>query len=127
MKLFQTCWVALLELFNSLTSGSFGDIAALQQPIFTPDHHNGAPPPIFGPPIFRPPSRPEDRSASIKCDYTAMGRGWRPCSTADDRGCWLSGPNGQEFNITTNYETAVPRGVLRKVCATSILINLSHG
>jgi FtsP/CotA-like multicopper oxidase with cupredoxin domain len=40
-------------------------------------------------------------------------RGYKPCSTHRNRGCWLKGP-GKEYNITTDYEKEYPMGITRK-------------
>ena len=109
MKGFQKWWITLVDVFNSVTNGPTTDTGAIQLPI---PHKN---PSIKASPIFRPPSGPEDPSYDFKCDYTAMGKGWNDCSTPGNRGCWLRGPGGKEFNISTDYETQVPKGTLRKV------------
>ena len=63
-------------------------------------------------PIFAPPSGdPEDK---IVCNYTAM-TGWTACSSKDDRGCWLRGPQGEYYGINTDYELKTPIGVTRQV------------
>ncbi|TAQ91365.1 hypothetical protein B7494_g287 [Chlorociboria aeruginascens] len=41
-------------------------------------------------------------------------KGWKACSTPEDRSCWLKGPKGEEFNINTDYEDLAPAGILRK-------------
>ena len=132
MKLFKDCWVALLDVFNALT-GTPTD--GTQQSLgfgHSPGHghvpHYPFPPKIPSPPtpsriplpIFAPPSHGESPDSSILCDYTAMGPGWGSCSNAEDRGCWLTGPNGQKFDIHTDYETKYPRGVTRKVCSSDL-------
>ncbi|KAI9797575.1 MAG: hypothetical protein M1835_007839 [Candelina submexicana] len=43
-----------------------------------------------------------------------MGTKWAPCSKSDKRECWLKGPNGDEYNISTEYEKAWPAGKLRR-------------
>lgn len=135
MKLLKDCWVALLEAFNALTGTSTD---GLQQSLgfgHFPGHrpgHGHVPHYPFPPkkplnpvpskvpvPIFAPPSHGESPDSDILCDYTAMGPGWGSCSTADDRGCWLKGPNGQTYNIDTDYETQYPKGVTRKVWSSN--------
>lgn len=111
MKLLRDCWVALLDLFNAVTLGpSFNHLDS--QHVLDADYNikddNGGP-------VFAPPSRPQDPNALITCDYSRMGREWKPCSTPTSRACWLAGPGGQEYNILTNYETEAPTGILRKV------------
>ena len=62
-------------------------------------------------PIFQPPHSPE--IDDFRCDYPSM-IGFEPCSTRDDRGCWLRNPvTGEEFNILTDYETHAPTGTGR--------------
>ena len=60
------------------------------------------------------PFDPPDPAAKIKCEYPLMGKDWKPCNSPDDRGCWLRGPGGQEYNIKTNYEDNMPIGVKRQ-------------
>lgn len=137
MKLLKDCWVALLEAFNALTGtptdGSQQSLGFGHFPGHRPGHPPGhAPHYPFPPkkplnpvpskvpvPIFAPPSHGESPDSDIFCDYTAMGPGWGSCSTADDRGCWLKGPNGQTYNIDTDYETKYPKGVTRKVWSSN--------
>lgn len=139
MKLFTDCWVALLDVFNALT-GTLTD--GTQQSLGLGHHRPGhghvphypfppkkpSPPtptpskipvPVLPPPIFSPPSLGESPDSSILCDYTAMGPGWGACSSPEDRGCWLKGPNGQQFSIDTDYETKYPKGVTRKVLSST--------
>ena len=59
-------------------------------------------------PIFQPPNSAKE----FLCNYTMPG--WKECSTPQNRACWLRGPNGQEFNISTDYETLAPMGITRK-------------
>lgn len=122
MKLFKDCWVALLDLFNALTlAPTDGSLQhSLQEFRNRPGH---GPRPTLAPapavnrnPVFTPPSHAESPASDIKCDYSAMGPGWGPCSKPTDRLCWLEGPNGQRFDVSTDYETKAPKGVLRKVC-----------
>ena len=135
MKLFTDCWVALLDVFNALTgtptdgtqqSLGFGHLPGhghVPKYPFPPKKPSPPTPtklpvPINPLPIFAPPSVGESPDSSILCDYTAMGPGWGACSDANDRGCWLKGPNGQKFSIDTDYETKYPRGVTRKVLSS---------
>ena len=125
MKLVKECWLALLEAFNALTGtptdGSQQSLG-LGLPGWRPGrgHRPHVPhyplPPKKNPLVFPPPSQGEWRGDTIECDYKAMGDGWRPCSTPEDRGCWLQGPPGTEpFTIDTDYENYAPKGVTRKV------------
>lgn len=115
MKLLTTCWIALLELFDALSStprvGRLNLQEHLQPQLDVPSVDNKH----DGHPIFSPPSRPENPDTTLKCDYSAKLDDWQPCSTPDDRGCWLRGPQGQRFDIATNYEKSYPPGTTRKV------------
>lgn len=113
MKLLQDCWIALLELFNLATFSTTGG-SSLQQALQVPDH-------AAKPPIFLPPTHPEDPDSTIKCDYSALGDQWVPCSSPGDRKCWLAGPAGKRFDINTDYEKSFPTGVTRKVCKKTLL------
>ena len=130
MKLFTDCWVALLDVFNALTGtptdgtqqslgfGHWPGHGHVPKYPFPPKKPSSPTPPTpsrIPLPIFAPPSGGEFEDSSILCDYTAMGPGWGNCSHADDRGCWLKGPNGQKYSIDTDYETKYPKGVTRKV------------
>ena len=115
MKLFQDCWVALLQLYDTLTLLSTADRSLSQTtvlqskfkvPILEYDYKG---------PRFSPPSGPEDPNSKFTCDYSAMGIEWKSCSSEKDRGCWLEGPKGQKYNISTDYETKYPNGTTRKV------------
>ena len=76
--------------------------------------------------IINPPYLPPDGENiwpehHIQCDYSKMGRDWKACNGPNNRGCWLKGPNGQEYNIDTDYDDsdlerklAPLRGVTRK-------------
>lgn len=122
MKLFKDCWVALLDLFNALTlAPTDGSLQHSLQGFGNRPGHGRRPTAAPVPsesrnPVFTPPSRGESPASDIKCDYSAMGPGWGPCSKPTDRLCWLEGPNGQRFDVSTDYETRAPKGVLRKVC-----------
>lgn len=114
MKLLKTCWIALLELFDAFNStprvGRLDLQDDLQPQLDVPladNKHDGHP-------IFSPPSRPENPDTTLKCDYPSL-HNWRPCSTPNDRGCWLKGPGGRRYDIATNYETTYPPGTIRKV------------
>lgn len=123
MKLAKECWLALLDAFNALT-GTPTDRS--QQSLGFPGwpgHSNVSPVPHAptqghvseekNPLKFLPPSHGE--KDAIECDYTAMGSGWAPCSTEEDRGCWLKGPGGKRYDINTDYEHDKPIGITRKV------------
>lgn len=132
MKFLKDCWIVLLEAFNTITGiPSNENQQSLGLGHWRPGHGRTPhypfppkpkPPPILKPePVFSPPSRGENPDSSIVCDYSAMGSGWGHCSTASDRGCWLKGPNGQQFDINTDYELKKPIGVTRKVCQFNLV------
>lgn len=124
MKLLTECWLALLDAFNALTGtptdgsqrslGFLGSSGRGHVPHVPHAPHYPLPPkPKKNPLVFEPPSGGQDNS--IVCDYSAMGEGWRTCTEADDRGCWLKGPGNEGFNINTDYENKAPKGITRKV------------
>ena len=118
MKFLKTCWVALLELFDTLSSTPRTGRLSLQDPLqpgLEASKDDGQRP-IYPPPVFAPPTRPQDPESDFKCDYSNMPGTWFPCSSPLDRGCWLSTPLGQQFNIATDYENKYPIGIVRKVC-----------
>ena len=98
-------WVAgVVQAFNLITFSSVSNDDAVQQPL---EHLSTA---GYGPgPEFHPPNGPDN----FTCNYS-LGDGWKPCSTPQDRGCWLRGPNGTEFNISTDYEWFAPKGIVRR-------------
>lgn len=112
MKLLQDCWVSLIAFFDALTL-NLHEPTSQHALIVNPDGRYGEL--ANDGPSFRPPSRPQDPDQVLQCNYTLMGKQWQPCSTNDNRGCWLKGPNGQQFNISTDYETLWPTGITRKV------------
>lgn len=123
MKLVKECWLALLDAFNALTGtptdGNQQSLGFLGWPgrghvPHIPNHSVSTE--ANDPLVFRPPSLGEERNDTIWCDYRAMGAGWKPCSTENDRGCWLKGPAGtRRFDIDTDYENQAPKGITRKV------------
>lgn len=63
---------------------------------------------------FPPPGgarKPDWDAKNFECKYDMEG--WTSCSTPENRGCWLRHENGTEFNITTDYENLMPKGVDR--------------
>ncbi|ENH74886.1 Laccase-2 [Fusarium oxysporum f. sp. cubense race 1] len=64
-------------------------------------------------PYFDSPSGPDQDGKVFTCNYTDL-KGWKPCTTADDRSCWLKGPYGQNFTINTDYENFWPIGITRE-------------
>ncbi len=106
------CLVSFLDV---VTLSSFSHKPSTQQSLQAQDvvHENIYAPasgPIFTPPY--PPKDPPPPDVAIKCDYSAMS-GWELCNDADDRGCWLKGPEGKNFSIDTNYEHHWPTGIKR--------------
>lgn len=71
-------------------------------------HHNSYP-------EFPAPSGPQDLYSDFNCTYPSLKDGWKACSTSHDRGCWLEGPDGQKFDIYTDYEKLWPEGITREV------------
>lgn len=123
MKLVKECWLALLDAFNLLTGTptdgnqqSLGFLGWPGRSRIPHVPHYPLPPKKKNPLVFKPPSQGETKGDTIECDYNAMGDGWLPCSTAEDRGCWLQGPPGtKRFDIDTDYENEAPKGITRKV------------
>lgn len=84
-------------------------------------NHGSTPGPIFKPPT----GRLTGPGSDFRCNYTDM-KGWEPCTTADDRGCWLRNPStGQEWNIYTNYEN-VTSDYIRGINRTYVLNITDH-
>lgn len=75
--------------------------------------------PIEKGPNFKPPSgRLTWEGSDFECEYPEM-RGYRPCSSANDRTCWLyNNDTGHRYDIESNYEdpniTQTPIGKLRE-------------
>lgn len=138
MKLVKECWIALLDAFNALTGtptdgsqqslGFSGWPRRGHRPLVPHVPHIPHVRPVPHVPIhddepiekdplvFRPPSHDELKIDNFTCDYRAMGAGWAPCSTNEDRGCWLQGPPGtRRFDIDSDYENDAPKGITRKV------------
>lgn len=131
MKLVNECWLVLLEAFNALTGtprdGSQQSLEAGGWPrhedVSHVPHIHDTFPPENDPRVFLPPSHGRNGRNKFKCDYRAMGKGWRSCSTPEDRGCWLEGPQGtKKFDIGTDYEKYAPIGVTRKVFLLLLLL-----
>ncbi|KAL3293675.1 laccase 2 [Colletotrichum asianum] len=62
-------------------------------------------------PNFPAPNGP-DSTEAFRCEYPDL-EGWKPCSTPSHRQCWLEGPNGETFNLSTDYEHFYPKGIDR--------------
>lgn len=111
MRFLESCWTALTY---TLGLGSVSPFNGNQHPISLEPvvAGHGAPHVVDDTPVFRPPNGPEH--SKFVCKYPKM-EGWTDCSTSNDRGCWLQGPQNKRFDINTNYEDNTPTGVLRKV------------
>ncbi|KAI9845232.1 MAG: hypothetical protein M1837_004987 [Sclerophora amabilis] len=106
-------WLAYLFYVLDAITSSWSDTPGQQKLWHAhPVLHRPSNGPIFPPPY--PPSDPPPPDVAIQCDYSAMGKSWKSCNAADDRGCWLSGPGDQKFGIETNYELSWPKGITRK-------------
>jgi hypothetical protein len=104
MKLFERWLAKLVYVLDFINFSPWANVPAAQQPLeISPANYESGP-------IFRPPNGPKD----FKCKYPDMP-GWRECTTPQNRGCWLRGPNGEEYNISTDYEKLMPKGITRKV------------
>ena len=134
MRFSDSWWSSLLYIFDFATLSTFSEKQAEQHALISKipvtDVVSGlAVPPqvthkeetasIEDPsdqPIFVPPYADDDsdREDRIECDYMKMFPRWKPCNDENNRQCWLKGPNGQEYNITTNYELEPPQGITRK-------------
>ncbi|KAI1339404.1 multicopper oxidase-domain-containing protein [Xylariaceae sp. FL0016] len=120
MRFFDFVCEAATTVVSWLSLSPVGPEAAAQYPLGRlPDLIHSASPPSPIPttaqdhPVFRPPSTPRDgRDSDFVCDYTEMVD-WYDCSSPSNRECWLRHPDGREFNIHTNYETAAPIGIQR--------------
>lgn len=105
MKLAERWLAGVLRSLNLLTSITDGSEDLSQQPLgpqSLADYDSG--------PIFQPPNS----GGQFQCNYSMGQPGWKECSTPQNRGCWLRGPQGQELNISTNYEKIAPVGIVRK-------------
>ncbi|KAL8662030.1 MAG: hypothetical protein Q9202_005084 [Teloschistes flavicans] len=111
MKLLQDCWVSVLAFFDTITLNLHGPAS---QHALTADLDGFHGQLANDGPKFTPPSCPENPDAVLQCDYSAMGKQWQQCSTNNNRGCWLKGPGGQEYNINTDYESKWPTEITVK-------------
>ncbi|MCJ1439432.1 hypothetical protein MMC27_008826 [Xylographa pallens] len=103
----DSLWTGLIYFLHIVTFQSSKNDAFEQTPLLGGAHLEELPPG----PIFAPPSG--DLGDKIECDYTQM-KGWTACSSETDRGCWLSGPQGEHYGIATDYEIHTPIGITRK-------------
>ncbi|TAQ86576.1 hypothetical protein B7494_g5097 [Chlorociboria aeruginascens] len=107
MKLWKECQTFLLYLGTIFHPSTLIDSSDVQQALSFEVHDDS-----YGhPPNFRAPGGPED--GKFVCQYPDLGNQWTDCSTPENRGCWLKGPNGEEFNLTTDYENIYPKGIVR--------------
>jgi len=110
MKLFERFWSVVTQVLGIGTFSLSVDDGIQQVPL------QGGPPTVVEAgrgPIFTPPGH--GYQSKFVCDYSNMGSGWRPCSTPDDRSCWLKNDNtGEKFDINTDYEAKAPQGIVRE-------------
>ena len=111
MKLLHNWWAQLLYVFDIVTLSPTNDKTSVQQSFqYASTSYDG--------PKFEAPNGPDAPHEVFKCDYSAM-KGYKNCSTPQNRGCWLRGPNGDEYKITTDYDARMPTGILRNVSTVS--------
>ena len=125
MGFFKTCWeiLAYLGLF-----GQLGDRHnALQIPL--QDHHPT-------PSVAEVANPPNDYTIVGKtypdtpftCSYPSLqAQGWLFCNDETQRSCWLTNPQEtqplwSQYDINTDYEKIVPKGIEREVCENSSLL-----
>ena len=121
MKVESSVWTGLVHFVNYITFNAVGEAAPGidQIPLQAPSNTiEVASPYHTQPAVFPAPNGPQGDS-TFTCNYSNMPKGWRPCSTPQNRGCWLRGDTPDEFgnteyNINTDYEKAAPKGVVRK-------------
>ena len=113
MGFLSSCKTFLFYLGTLLGPSIDNDGLRVQQPLGGSEIRPG--PSNYGQPYPRfPAPHGPYKGEPFKCSYPSMV-GWKDCSTSDNRQCWLQGPNGQEFNISTNYELFAPKGIQRNV------------
>ena len=109
MKLLKKWLADSIHVLDLITLSPSGGDPVPQQPLPQPSTLQpsvGIPHPG---PIFQTPNPKGD----FECNYTREV-GWKECNTPQNRECWLRGPNGEELNISTNYEIIAPKGTLRQ-------------
>ena len=109
MKLLRKWLTDLIHVLDLITLSPSGGDLVPQQPIPQPSTLQPSVGILDAGPIFRPPNPKGD----FECDYTRE-IGWKECNTPQNRKCWLREPNGEELNISTNYEMNAPKGTLRQ-------------
>jgi hypothetical protein len=69
---------------------------------------------------FPAPQGPEE-NGPFTCEYPDLDPSqWQACSVSTDPGCWLKGPNGQTYDVNSDYEKVWPNGILREVFTMSL-------
>ena len=133
MRFSDSWWSSLLYIFDFATLSTFSEKQAEQHallskitvtdvvsglavpPQVTHKEETVSPEGSSDQPIFFPPYADDHIGENrIECNYTKMSPQWKPCNNENNRQCWLKGPNGQEYNITTDYELEPPHGITRK-------------
>jgi hypothetical protein len=115
MRFLEGCKSFLLYLAAILHSSPSFDGFDNQSPLHA-DLQEYSPNTVLGgghAPKFPAPHGPDSESPFI-CKYPVL-KDWTNCSTPENRGCWLKGPSGKEFNINTDYENEYPEGITREV------------
>ncbi|KIW00852.1 uncharacterized protein PV09_07611 [Verruconis gallopava] len=111
MKLVQRFWTTVTGLLNIITFSPFHPDSARNQQIPFLDHDVLS---VRGP-SFKAPGRLRGTNETFTCEYPKM-KGWVPCSTPQDRTCWLHNPTtGANFSIYSDYESIdeTPLGITR--------------
>ncbi|KAK0651136.1 multicopper oxidase-domain-containing protein [Cercophora newfieldiana] len=125
MEFWKRFWVLVTHLLEITTLSSPGGPDHDQSPMGLAVPAGYPVGPAFAPPVtkdpdlvFKPPGRRHDKGdgSDFKCDYTAMAElGWAPCSTPEDRSCWLvNKKTGERYDINSDYENKYPTGVTRE-------------
>jgi Multicopper oxidase len=113
MQLVERLWavvttVVSLVTLSPLPESGFENHVSLQLPLSVEPIQK----PHMGP-IFTPPGTELGLDVPFQCNYTNMP-GWEPCSTPEDRKCWLRRlSDGKRYDIFTNYEVDAPIGIRR--------------
>lgn len=126
MTLLARWWAGVTQILSIITFQPFEQYDASQIPVVghelaptgSLDLASSSSPPTPSKPVVTLPAGPTfappgAANTNFTCDYSKMV-GWRNCSTAEDRSCWLRHPDIGQFDIETNYEQLRPQGVLRK-------------
>jgi hypothetical protein len=109
MKLLERFWTVVASAINFVTFTSYFEDGSQQVQLSILHGDVVADP--NGSPRFKPPSsQPFD---GFFCEYPKM-KGWRFCSTPENRSCWLTNDKGGIYDINTDYEKHSPEGIVRK-------------